>query len=344
MSIIESIKSAGIIGLGGAGFPTDIKLNCQPKYLIVNGAECEPLLKNDRCVMLNYADRLVYAIDSLNNHFGGIKCVFALKESYKEEIIALESAIEKASSTAEIYKLESYYPAGDEQLIVYEVTGTPVPPQGLPIDAGAVVVNVNTLYSISLAIEGFPLTKKFITITGEVVNGGVYRVPIGISFDDCLALAGGATVDDYIVVAGGPMMGKYIKKEDCSAEYVKKTSSGYIVLPVGSRIDNINKTSIAHIASRAKSCCIQCRQCTDMCPRHLVGNPIEPHKIMRHLAYASEISSLLDDEISRTALLCSECGVCEIFACPMGLQPRKINSIIKNELIKQGIKYPKGLG
>lgn len=342
MNIIEKIKTAGIIGLGGAGFPTHIKLNSKPEFLIINGAECEPLLRNDRYIMEHFADKLVNAINALNEYFGGIRCVFATKVDYKQEVAALKKAIKENNSKAEICLLKSYYPAGDEQLIVYEVTGRTVPPSGIPLDVGCVVINVATLYSIDNAIGGYPLTKKFITVTGEVQNPMVMRVPVGTSFSDCIKLAGGTTVDKYIIIAGGPMMGKRLSYNEAGSMYVGKTTSGIIVLPSDSAISNLAGTNLEHIKNRARSSCIQCSYCTDMCPRHLLGHPLEPHKIMRKLAYSTDISSMLEDEKIREAALCSECGLCEMYACPMGLQPRTINSIIKKELQARGIRYEKG--
>lgn len=344
MSIIDKIKNAGVVGLGGAGFPTHIKLDSKPEYLIINGAECEPLLRNDRYIMKHYADKLVRAIDQLNEFYGGINCVFATKGDYKEEIEALENAIEKANSDAEIFELKSYYPAGDEQLIVYEVTDKVIPPAGIPLDVGCVVTNVATLYSIDNAINDIPLTKKFITVTGEVENPTVIRVPVGTPYSECIKLAGGAKLGDYIVVSGGPMMGKRMSREEADGSYVTKTTSGILVLPKNGRIANLAMTSLDHIKNRAMSSCIQCSFCTEMCPRHLLGHPIEPHKIMRKFATCKNIDEMLDDKYVQMASLCSECGLCEMVACPMGLQPRTINSLIKKELAKNQIRHKKGEG
>ena len=344
MDIIEKIKNAGIVGLGGAGFPTHIKLKTKPEYLIINGAECEPLLRNDRYIMKHFADKLVNAIDTLNAYYGGIRCIFATKLEYKEETKALQDAIEKAKSKAEIFLLKAYYPAGDEQLIVYEVTDRVVPSGGIPLDVGCVVCNVATLYSINNAISGIPLTKKFITVTGEVKNPTVIRVPIGTSFSECIKLAGGANLSDYMVISGGPMMGMRMSREEAMDSIVTKTTSGIILISLNSRIANLENTTLEHIKNRAKSSCIQCSYCTEMCPRNLLGLPIEPHKIMRKLIYADDIRSMLDDESVQAASICCQCGVCELYACPMGLQPRTVISVVRQELIKKGIRFEKGKG
>ena len=344
MNVVESIKNAGVVGLGGAGFPTHIKLLKKPETLIVNCAECEPLLRNDRYIMRHFADKLVNAIEALNAHFGGINCVFATKADYREEISALEKAIADKDSSAEIHLLKGYYPVGDEQMTVYEVTGRTVPPAGLPADIGCTVINAATLYSVDNALSGLPLIKKFVTVTGEVKNPSVIRVPVGTSFSDCVKLAGGALTEDYTVVSGGPMMGTRMSKEEAQGECVLKTTSGIIILPREGVISRLAEADIRHIRNRAASSCIQCSYCTEYCPRHLVGHPLEPHKIMRRLAYAPDISTLLDDGKIKEAALCCECGICELYACPMGLQPRAVNSLIKQMLKERGVCYEKGKG
>ncbi|MPM20682.1 Electron transport complex subunit RsxC [bioreactor metagenome] len=139
-------------------------------------------------------------------------------------------------------------------------------------------------------------------------------------------------------------MGKRMEMEEALEAFVTKTTSGILVLPNDSGISSASRISVEHMKSRAKSACIQCRQCTDLCPRNLLGHPIEPHKIMRKLAMAKDIESLLDDPDILQASLCCECGICEMYACPMQLQPRRVNAMLKAELAKRGIRYPKGEG
>lgn len=131
----------------------------------------------------------------------------------------------------EIHQLGSFYPAGDEQTIVHEVTGRVVPPGGLPLAAGAVVDNIATIYAISQAMEGIPFTQKILTVTGEVAHPVVLSVPVGTSFRACLELAGGPLTHRYCVVSGGPMMGRTLTKEEAEEAFVTKTTSGILVLP-----------------------------------------------------------------------------------------------------------------
>ena len=344
MSITEQIAAAGVVGCGGAGFPTHAKLKGTFEHLIINGAECEPLLRTDRYIMLNKADELVRALCAITKELNVPKCTIALKADYKDEIASLEKAIAAAGADIAIHKMESFYPAGDEQTIVYEVTGRVVPPAGIPGMVGCVVDNIATILAVNDAMDGVPLTQKYLTVTGEVKHPVVLRVPVGTSFTRCIELAGGANHSRYFVVAGGPMMGKPLTMEQAANEVVTKTTSGILILPAEGYHETQNNISIRHMLNRAKSACIQCTACSQLCPRHMLGHPIEPHKIMRKMALANKIGEDLDDPIIRTAQLCCECGVCEAYACPMGLQPRKINALLKRELGAAGIRYARPEG
>ena len=339
MGIVEQIEAAGIVGCGGAGFPTHRKLTGSMEYLIVNGAECEPLLRTDRFLMLNKAPELVRAISALKRELQIPCCVIAVKHHYAEEIAALRKAIREAGADIQIHEMESFYPAGDEQTIVCEVTGRVVPPGGLPIAAGAVVQNIATIYAVSEAMEGIPFTQKYLTVTGEVRHPVILRVPVGTSYRTCIELAGGASRPDYFIVTGGPMMGRSMTQEEAESAVVTKTTSGILVLPPDGYHARSNAVELKAILSRARSACIQCTSCTQLCPRHLLGHPLEPHRIMRKMATGQPISSMLDDPDLRNAQLCCECGICESYACPMGLFPRRVNRIVKGELAKAGIRF-----
>lgn len=339
MSIIDIIAEAGVVGCGGAGFPTHVKLKGQFECLIVNGAECEPLLWTDRYLMRNKAPELVTAVSAIKSELQIPRAVFALKHHYMDESAALRAAIQRLNADIEICEMESFYPAGDEQTIVYEVTGRMVPPAGLPSEVGCVVDNVATIYAAYEAMQGTPFTHKYLTMAGEVRKPTILRVPVGTSFHRCIELAGGTLTDRFFVVAGGPMMGQNVPYEAVDNAVVTKTTSGILVLPENGYHATRHAVDIRHMINRAKAACIQCNQCTQLCPRHMLGHPLQPHRIMRKLATGVDIRNLLDDPDIRNAQLCCECGICEVYACPMGLQPRKINAMAKRELGAAGIKY-----
>lgn len=337
--LIDKIREAGVIGMGGAGFPTHVKLSGQGiEQIIVNGFECEPLLGTDRYVMRHFAPRLVSALTALKQETGAAKATFALKEGYHAEIDALKAAIAEKKADIGVHTTTSFYPAGDEQVVVYEVTGRTVPPLNIPLAVGCVVINAGTLLACYDAMQGEPSIARVLTVTGEVKTPCVLTVPVGTPFSDCIAAVGGVTDADCVIVSGGPMMGKEFTMDALPRLFVGKTTSGILILPrskyQGACFD------MDEIHRRAKSACIQCTYCTELCPRHLLGHPLEPHRIMRKLAYGKP-ENLLDDPVIRSSALCSECGVCEVYACPMGLQPRSVNAFLKRSLAQAGIRYPK---
>ena len=186
MTLLEQIKEAGIVGCGGAGFPTHVKLNCTVEYLIINAAECEPLLRTDRWLMIHKAREIVLAAGMVGDMIHAGKRCIALKETYAEEINALETAIKETGSTVTLYRMRNFYPAGDEQIMVCDVTGRTVPPSGIPLDVGSVVSNLATTYSIYQASLGRPLASKYLTVTGAVASPCIVHAPLGTSFADCL--------------------------------------------------------------------------------------------------------------------------------------------------------------
>ena len=342
MSLLDQIRAAGVAGCGGAGFPAYAKLSARDvDTFIVNAAECEPLLRTDRYLMLHGADAIAAAIAAVKARLGNPRAVIALKQSYAEEIIALQAAISKAGADIELHFMQSFYPAGDEHVTVFEVTGRVVPPAGLPLDVGCAVSNIGTMHAIYHAMQGRAFTHKYLTAAGAVREPCVIQAPLGTSFEDCLKLAGGTVLDDYAVVSGGPMMGKVCARDEAAKLYVTKTTSGFLILPAGAKLNLLADLPMRHMRNRAASACIQCSFCTQLCPRRLLGHPLEPHKIMRKIA-AQALEDQLDDPVIHSAQYCSECGVCELLACPMRLSPRGVNRELKRMLSARGMRPIKG--
>lgn len=326
MSLIDNIYKAGVVGAGGAGFPTHVKYNCQAEYLIINGAECEPLLMTDKYLMRNFAEEIIEAINQVAENIGAEKVVFALKKKYKKEIACLKEINNKKNYEIDFFLMDSFYPAGDEQILVYEITGRTVPEGGIPIDVGAVVTNVGTLKNTYFSIEGNPVIDKYVSVLGDVKTPSIIKVPIGTPVAKCIKAAGGSSLDQYSIILGGPMMGQNFSQKEAEEVVITKRDGAIIVVPKDHFIIERNKQSIKHLKNQAKAACIQCRMCTDFCPRFLIGHDLEPHKIMRALAYSD------DEEILKSAQLCCECGVCELYACPMGLSPRLVNVYYKDKI------------
>ena len=330
--ILSKIKQAGVIGAGGAGFPTHIKLSCSADVVIANGAECEPLLRTDRLLMEKYPEKVVAGLKAAMCVTNAKRGVIALKKKYVKAVEAIKGVLE---SGMELHLMDSYYPAGDEQQIVYEVMGRVVPTGGIPIDVGAVVQNVATLIAIADALQGTPVKEKYVTVTGEVSHPAVYKAPIGTPLTKLIAAAGGPKdYSEYNVIIGGPMMGRV--SGDISAEVVEKTTGGIIVMPKDHTLIRKKTRCIEQDIKLAKSVCCQCNYCTQLCPRNALGLKVEPHKIMRALALNADNFGEVNGIFS-----CCDCGVCTQYACNFQLSPSKLMTRVKQELAKAGVKPEK---
>lgn len=325
------LKRGGVVGGGGAGFPTWKKLEGQVPRLLVNAAECEPLLKSDQYLMLTQADELIRGARLLQGICGANELLIALKAHYVPQIAALEAAIARAGTPVALVKMPTVYPAGDEQEVVYAATGEAIRPLSLPSSVGCVVVSVSTAINAARALDGVPVTRRLVTVAGEVARPGLYDVPVGMSVAAVVRSAGGATVPGARLMLGGPMMGTPVKPD--ADPVVAKTCGGILVLAPEHTLIRRAEQPLHQMKNRAKAACIQCRMCTDMCPRYLLGQPLAPHRVMRAFAMG---------QLEPAALLCVECGICEWYACPMGLSPRRVQAQMKPQLREQGAAPDRG--
>lgn len=212
LTIRDAVRAAGVVGAGGAGFPTHIKLQAQVDTFLVNAAECEPLLKVDQQLMVQQADRLIRGVQYAMKATGASEGIIALKEKYQPAIHALTPLLPTA---IRLHILPDVYPAGDEVLTIWMATGRRVPPAALPVSVGVVVNNVQTVLNIARAVEQqYPVTRRTLTVNGAVAKPLTLTVPVGMSLREVLALAGGTTVDSPGFINGGPMMGSLIASLD----------------------------------------------------------------------------------------------------------------------------------
>lgn len=330
--IVDAIRAAGVVGAGGAGLPTHVKADAAAQTVLVNGASCEPLLMSDPYLMETQVDTLVRGLEAMMDCTGAVRGIICLKGKHAHAMQSVREGVARlGKGRIEAFELGDFYPAGDEQVMVYEVLGGIVPERGIPLQIGAVVSNVESLCNVAHALDGKPVTHRYLTVGCEVRKPMVVRVPVGTRVAEVLQFAGGPTIDEYRVVDGGPMMGRVLPNTD---QPVTKTTSGLLVLPPDHNVV-CRKVMDPHTVKRlTNTICCQCSQCTDLCPRQLLGHSLHPHRLMRVLD-----GQAVDSHIAREALLCSECGICEKFACPMGLSPREVNAQLKKELMAAGVKW-----
>lgn len=294
--IVDIVREAGIVGLGGATFPTHVKL-CVPEgknveYLLVNGAECEPYLTCDHRTMLEHTEELFYGIKAAAKACGADHIKICVEDNKKDCIEIMEKMCSSVSN-CEVVPLETKYPQGGEKQMIKAVLNCEVPSGTLPYEVGVVVINVGTAVAIANAIQtGMPLVKRPVTVTGHIVkNPGNFVVPVGTTMDKLLEVVGGTTEKIGRIIYGGPMMGISIHETD---EPVVKGTSGILIL---------GRNEVSLIGEPDP--CIRCARCVDHCPMHLMPNMLERLVSEEKLDKAKNIG-LLD---------CIECGCCS-YVCP----------------------------
>lgn len=293
--IIKIIEEAGIVGMGGAGFPTNVKLS--PKNadiidsIIVNGAECEPYLTSDYRRMVEQTDKLVKGLKIVLKIFPDAKGYFGIEDNKPEAIEALLKATEN-EDRIEVVPLKTKYPQGGERSMIYAVTGRKINSKMLPADVGCIVHNVDTIYAIYNAVyNGKPLIERIVTITGDAVSTPKnFQVRIGTNFRELIDAAGGFTTEPEKIISGGPMMGFSFFNIDVP---VVKGSSSLLAFI---------KDDVSH---DEPSACIRCGRCAAACPEHLLP--------MKLAAFAGQNEP---EEFKKLGgMECVECGCCS-YVCP----------------------------
>ncbi len=329
----QVIRTAGVAGAGGAGFPSYAKLSPKADTIILNCAECEPLFKVHRQLLERFAGEICHGLNEICIAVDAQQFIIAVKEEYKEAVAAVRAVLPEFKR-GKLSLLPEIYPAGDEVITIYETTGRQVPAGNLPISVGVTVFNVETVLNIDRAIcSGAPVTHKYVTVAGAVNRPQTYCVPLGTSFAELIRMSGGVSCEDYEILSGGPMTGMLSHKN----AVVTKTTNGILVMPEQHIIIQKRKAKTEISVNRAKSACCQCRMCTDLCPRHMLGQPVQPHVLMNTL---SRGGASVDSKALLGNLYCVSCGVCEMYACQQGLNPRTLIAEFKGKMRQAGIRPP----
>lgn len=311
--IIKEIRNAGIVGMGGAGFPTHVKLSV-PKdkkidMLVINGAECEPYITADHRRMIESPETVIDGIKIVKKALGVDNVCIGIENNKKDAIKILEDTVGDDDGI-KIIPLKTKYPQGGEKQLIYALTKRKVPTGGLPADVGIVVTNIDTVSQISIAFEtGMPLIKRVVTLSGDCVkNPGNFLVRCGMSFEDLINQAGGFSKQPKKLIMGGPMMG--IAQYSTQVPVVKTTSA---ILALSDSGENYND----------ETQCLRCGKCVESCPMHLM--PLYLNKFARNNDLESaEKYHILD---------CMECGLCS-YLCPGYEGPIHNIRIAKQKIIE----------
>lgn len=313
--IIERIKEAGIVGMGGAGFPTFIKLSPKEpdkiEYVIVNCAECEPYLTSDYRRMLEEPEKLINGLKVSLSLFPNAQGILAVEDN-KKDCIELLKNLTKDETRISVKALKTKYPQGAERQLIYATTGRQINSSMLPADAGCVVNNVDTVVAIYYAVfEGKPLMERIVTVTGDAIKHPCnFKVRIGTNYHELIDETGGFRVKPAKIISGGPMMGFGIFELDVPTT---KTASALLAL------------SQDDVSSMEPTACIKCGRCVEVCPGRIM-----PNKLM--------MAAIHDDEetfLKLNGMECCECGCCS-YICP-AKRPltQTIKSMRKMQLAKK---------
>lgn len=293
--VLDRIREGGVVGMGGAGFPTHVKLSPKEpdkiEYCLVNGAECEPYLTSDYRRMLEEPELVVGGLKCMLHLFDNAKGYICIEDN-KIDCIEKMEALVKNEPRIEVKRMKTKYPQGAERSLIYAATGREINSSMLPADAGCVVDNVDTVVAVYKAVMlGEPLMHRIVTVTGDAIaNPRNFKVKTGSNYAELPALAGGFTAEPEKIISGGPMMGFCLYDLNVP---VTKTSSALLCL----KKDDV--------ANSEETACINCGRCVSVCPAHLI-----PSHLATHANHYNEEAFL-----KYNGMECCECGSCS-YTCP----------------------------
>lgn len=325
------VYNAGIVGAGGAGFPTHRKFSDKVKQIVVNAAECEPLMMVDHHILEHHLQALVDTLNLLLDVMGADEAIIGIKG--KNMHLLDEKIVAALDGTrVSIHQIPDIYPAGDEVVLTYETTGKIIPEGAIPIMVGVMVINVETVYNIHNAVKnGKPVTEKYITIGGDTNEDITIKAPVGMKIREVLEASGYTELEGKTVVNGGPMMGKLVNLD---TDTVTKTTKGLLIFPTTHPIIQRKMRPMSSTLKRASAACCGCTMCSDLCPRQLLGYDLHVHKTLRAASH-SEVSNT---ESFLQSALCCGCGVCTVIACQQDLDPQAISMEVKGLLGKYKLR------
>jgi Na+-translocating ferredoxin:NAD+ oxidoreductase RnfC subunit len=323
----ERVRENGVVGAGGAGFPSYVKLEKPAEIVIMNAAECEPLLHKDKQILTHFTSEVLSGMDKIRRQVKADRAIIGIKEKYHELIEILRA--QGGPLGIEVSPLGDFYPAGDEFLTVYETTKRVIPPGGIPLDVGCLVMNVETMLNVQ---RDRPVTHKYLSIAGEVPEPVTLEVPVGTPFREVFTAVGVDVDQLHGVLVGGVMMGRPMKSLD---EVVTRTTGALLVFPAGHVLLRKYAVEAPSRDRIGKAACDQCSFCTELCPRYLLGHPVQPHMAMRGLEF-----NHVGDSLILGSQFCCECNLCSLYSCPEDLFPKDACADNKVFMRSQALKHP----
>lgn len=332
----QIIFDAGIVGAGGAGFPTHKKFSKGVEQIIVNAAECEPLMMVDHHIFKKHFQSVIDTLNVIIDVLGAKDAIFGIKG--KNMHLLDQKIVNSLKGTKiSIKEIPDIYPAGDEVVLTYETTGKIIPEGAIPMSVGVVVINTETLYNIKKAIQDKEtVCEKYVTIAGDVKEDITIKAPVGMKIKELFSELGYGDMTEKALINGGPMMGKLV---DFDNDVITKTTKGLLVFPQTHSVIQRKRMPVSMMLKRASAACCYCTMCTDVCPRHLLGHSIEVHKILRSASHC-EVN---DADAFLQSTLCCGCGVCTVIGCQQMLNPQEIAMRAKEELAKKGYRRTESL-
>lgn len=327
----QTMQAAGIVGAGGAGFPTYAKLADGADTLVINAVECEPLMYTDFNLMHEHLRDIAEGARAVMESTNISHCFIGIKD-YRAQMLGLADG-QEILPAVRIKYVPNVYPMGDEISLIYQATGRLVQPGCLPITQRVIVMNAETVFNVCHAVRSAaPVTEKWITVGGCINPAYTVKVPVGMRVADILAKLNVVMPPHTVLIDGGPSMGNI---KNPATAIITKTSKALLILPdtIPAVISKLRPPK--QNLTIASSACCQCSRCTDLCPRGLLGYPLEPHKMIRSTLSTAQMTP----DLLLSATLCCSCGICELAACCQGISPRAVIGAYRKELSRQRLRF-----
>lgn len=317
--IKKRLQKNGVVGLGGGGFPSFLKIDKNIETFIINGAECEPLLKSDYFYLKNNLKKIL-EIANLYREILNLKRVFF---AIKGKNLHLLSEVNLKDFGIEPFLLDDFYPVGDEKILIKLLDDLLIPHGKFPKDFRYLVQNVSTCGAIYDAIFlDKPLTKRYVTVTGEVKKPYVAEVKIGTPIYKLIEMGGIENFKYFEIIEGGIMTGQLSSVDD----FINKTTGGVFLLPDNHRAVVERKQKVSYTLKSGFEKCCDCDKCTELCSRANIGLYLKPDRIVKNYG------KYFEDSVFN----CSNCGLCSLFSCPFELSPRNVINFLKKNFKGNG--------